>query len=79
MVSVERLKRKPHSRSQIYFRPVSRPEVKAATAAKKKSGYRFPWLLFLLLLATVYFFWIYPFQRGARPVIVKIEASPTTQ
>jgi hypothetical protein len=32
---------------------------------------RFPWLLFLLLLASLYAFWILPYQLGTRKVQVE--------
>jgi hypothetical protein len=39
---------------------------------------RFPWLLFLLLLASIYAFWILPIQLGPRKVNVEFSAfSPT--
>jgi hypothetical protein len=50
--------------------------VKPATAEpksvrKRPSKPRFPWLLFLLLLASVYAFWILPQQLGPRQVHVE--------
>lgn len=32
---------------------------------------RFPWLLLILLLGSIYVFWIMPYQRGDRPVQVE--------
>jgi hypothetical protein len=57
---------------------VSRPDGASASAAKKKQPYRFPWILLLLLLATLYLFWIYPFQRGRPPVQVTFEPANST-
>jgi hypothetical protein len=44
-------------------------EQRAPRKAKPKR--RFPWVLFLLLLASVYVFWILPLQIGPRPVHVQ--------
>ncbi len=35
---------------------------------------RFPWLLLLLLIGSVYLFWVMPYQRGDRPVQVEFES-----
>lgn len=37
---------------------------------------RFPWLLFLLLLVTVYAFWVLPAQLGPRKVQVEFVPKP---
>jgi cell division septal protein FtsQ len=55
---------------------MSKPVRKSAPPAKKakpaaKAKPRFPWLLLLVLLATVYLFWILPHQLGPRPVQVE--------
>lgn len=34
---------------------------------------RFPWLALILLLGSIYLFWIYPYQMGDRPVEVEFE------
>lgn len=36
----------------------------------------FPWLLLILLLASLYAFWVLPFQLGPRPVEVEFERIP---
>jgi len=44
-----------------------------AASKKKKPASRFPWIVFLLLLASIYIFWIYPLQKGRPPVHVTFE------
>lgn len=39
------------------------------TLKKRK---RFPWLLLLVFLASVYYFWVWPYQRGDQPVQVEV-------
>ena len=40
-------------------------------SAPKSGKPKFPWLLLLALIATVYIFWILPYQLGPRPVRVE--------
>jgi len=49
---------------------------KAGRASGKKRQERFPWLVLLALLATVYLFWILPRQLGPQPV--KVDFAPST-
>jgi hypothetical protein len=44
---------------------------------KKKKKERFPWLLFLALIGTIYLFWILPRQRGPQPVQVEFKSAET--
>lgn len=47
--------------------------------ARPREGQRkapFPWLLLLLLIATVVLFWVLPYQMGPAPVEVDWEPSP---
>lgn len=37
---------------------------------------KFPWLLLILLLGSLYVFWVLPFQLGSRPVRVEFEPLP---
>ena len=70
---------KPQNRAKtanpIYSPPVGRPERKQAPSGKKGQSNGFPWLLLILLLATIYFFWIYPIQKRRPPVQVTFEPS----
>lgn len=61
----------------IYSPAVSRAERGKKPSAKKKPNGRFPLIVFLLLLATIYLFWIYPLQRGRPPVQVSFEPAPS--
>jgi hypothetical protein len=38
--------------------------------SQRRRKERFPWLLLLLLLGSVYLFWGLPYQLGSRPVQV---------
>ena len=59
---------------------MGKPERKASPSPKKKQGNPFPWLLLILLLATIYIFWIYPIQKPRPPVKVTYEpATSQTQ
>ena len=49
--------------------PVSNPK-RRVLAAKSEP---FPWLLFLILLASIYLFWVLPFQLGT--TIPRVEFS----
>jgi hypothetical protein len=44
-----------------------------ALESKKRDRRRFPWWPLLLLLVSIYLFWVLPFQRGGRPVEVEFE------
>jgi hypothetical protein len=47
----------------------SAPKAKAAGAKEgQRRKRKFPWIALVLLLATVYFFWVLPNQLGDRPV-----------
>ena len=50
------------------MKPQERP-----TGKEVRRKRRFPWILFLLLLATAYLFWGLPYQLGQRPVQVEYQ------
>ncbi len=60
----------PEALPQIYSPAVSRAERNSKASPKKKA---FPWIVFVLLLATIYIFWIYPLQKSRPSVEVTFE------
>jgi len=45
-----------------------------ALESKKRDRRRFPWLLpLLLILASIYLFWVMPYQQGRQKVEVEFE------
>lgn len=44
-----------------------------ALETKQRSQKRFPWWPLILLIASVYLFWVLPYQRGKQPVRVEFE------
>ena len=62
---------------QIYSPAVSKAG-RGSKPTNKKPNASFPWIVFLLLLVTIYLFWIYPIQRGRSPVRVSFEPAPSS-
>lgn len=51
-----------------------------ALESKKRDRRRFPWLLpLLLILASIYFFWVMPYQQGRQKVEVEFEQPATSE
>jgi hypothetical protein len=44
-----------------------------ALESRKRDKGRFPWWPLVLLLASIYLFWVLPYQRGSQPVKVEFE------
>ncbi|HXH60151.1 MAG TPA: hypothetical protein VNI20_02205 [Fimbriimonadaceae bacterium] len=44
-----------------------------ALETKQRNRKRFPWWPLVLLLLSIYLFWVLPYQRGDRPVKVEFE------
>jgi hypothetical protein len=59
----------PNSRDMPYFRIVAKPQGRRAK--------RFPWLLLLALLGSIYVFWVLPRQIGPRRVKAEFESAST--
>lgn len=65
----------PQRAVAIYFGPMAKVQQKGS--APKKGKEKYPWLLLLLFLASVYIFWILPYQLGPRPVRVEFAERPS--
>ena len=50
------------------LRPVAQGESPNKSAKKKD---KFPWILLIVFLGSLYFFWVLPYQLGNRPVQVE--------
>ena len=58
------------------LRPVA-PGDSPNKSAKKRD--KFPWLLLLIFLGSLYFFWVLPYQLGNRPVQVEFAGDDSSR